>query len=149
MVVRDKKGRPLNDLTANNVQVLDEGTPGKIMGLRLVSIGDAAVHARLVSLVFEKLDTEERSFARQAALDFLSDDLADNVYLGVFVADPRLRVIQPFINDHSLVHQAVEQASTMEYAQLAAQSEGIRKKLEDSVQSKASPGSAAPAPAGL
>ncbi len=149
MVVRDKKGRPLNDLTANNVQVLDEGTPGKIMGLRLVSIGDAAVHARLVSLVFEKLDTEERSFARQAALDFLSDDLADNVYLGVFVADPRLRVIQPFTNDHSLVHHAVEQASTADYAQLAAQSEGIRKKLEDSVQSKASPGSAAPAPAGL
>src|SRR5579863_5031721 len=78
MVVRDKKGRPLNDLTANNVQVLDEGTPGKIMGLRLVSVGDAAGagpkdatdpprHARLVSLVFEKLDTEERRFARQAA----------------------------------------------------------------------------------
>ncbi|HXA08235.1 MAG TPA: hypothetical protein VNY30_25480, partial [Bryobacteraceae bacterium] len=73
MVVRDKKGRPLNELTANNVQVLDEGTPGKIMGLRLVSVGDAAGpgpkdasdpprHARLVSLVFEKLDTDERRF---------------------------------------------------------------------------------------
>ena len=160
MVVRDKKGRPLNELTANNVQVLDEGTPGKIMGLRLVSVGDAAGlgpkdasdpprHARLVSLVFEKLDTDERRFASQAALDFLGDDLADNVYLGVFVADPRLRVIQPFTNDHSLVHHAIEQASTSDYAQLAAQSEGIRKKLEDSLQPKASPGSAGPSPAGL
>jgi len=160
MVVRDKKGRPLNDLTANNVQVLDEGTPGKIMGLRLVSVGDAAGlgpqganyaprHARLVSLVFEKLDAEERRFARQAALDFLSDDLEANVYLAVFVADPRLRVIQPFSNDHNLVRQAIEQSSTADYAQLAAQSEGIRKKLEDSLQPKASPGSGAPAPAGL
>jgi VWFA-related protein len=160
LVVRDKKGRPLNDLTANNVQVLDEGTPGKIMGLRLVSAGDAAAlgpqaandptqHARLVSLVFEKLDTEERRFARQAALDFLGDDLADNVYLAVFVADPRLRVIQPFTNDHSLVHQAIEQASTADYAQLAAQSEATRKKLEDSLQPKASPGGAVSAPAGL
>ena len=142
MVVRDKKGGPLTDLTANNVQILDEGTPGKIMGLRLVSGGDAAGlgpqgandpprHARLVSLVFEKLDAEERRFARQAALDFLADDLEDNVYLAVFVADPRLRVIQPFSNDHNLVRQAVEQASTAEYAQLAAQSEAIRKKLED------------------
>ena len=143
MVVRDKKGVLLTDLTANNVQILDEGTPGKILGLRLVSGRDAAGlgpqaandpsrHARLVSLVFEKLDTEERRFARQAALDFLADDLEDNVYLAVFVADPRLRVIQPFTNDHNLVRQAVEQASTAEYAQLAAQSEAIRKKLEGS-----------------
>jgi VWFA-related protein len=160
LVVRDKKGRPLNDLTANNIQVLDEGTPGKIIGLRLVSAPDAAglgpqaandpaQHARLVSVVFEKLDTEERRFARQAALDFLGDDLADNVYLAVFVADPRLRVIQPFTNDHSLVHQAIEQASTADYAQLAAQSEAVRKKLEDSLQPKGSPGGAVSAPAGL
>jgi len=65
MVVRDKKGRPLNDLTANNVQVLDEGTPGKIMGLRLGPVGDAAGlgpqgandaprHARLVSQAVEQ-----------------------------------------------------------------------------------------------
>ena len=150
MVVRDKKGVPLNDLSANNVQILDEGTPGKIMGLRLVSGGDAAGlasqvsndplrHARLVSLVFEKLDSEERRFARQAALDFLGDDLADNVYVAVFVADPRLRVIQPFSNDHNLVRQAVEQASTSEYAQLAAQSEAIRKKLEGSSASAGLP----------
>ena len=156
LVVRDKKGTPLTDLTANNVQVLDEGTPGKIMGLRLVSGGDAAGlgpqvandssrHARLVSLVFEKLDTEERRFARQAALDFLGDDLADNVYLAVFVADPRLRVVQPFSNDRNLVRQGVEQASTSEYTQLAAQSEAIRKKLEDSVQPKTATGGSAAA----
>jgi len=159
MVVRDKKGVPLTDLTANNVQILDEGTPGKIMGLRLVSGRDAAGlgpqaandpprHARLVSLVFEKLDSEERRFARQAALDFLSDDLEDNVYVAVFVADPRLRVIQPFSNDHNLVRQAVEQASTAEYTQLAAQSEAIRKKLEDSVQPK-DPAGLAPLLAGM
>jgi len=154
VVVRDKKGRPLNDLTANNVQILDEGTPGKVLGLRMVSGADAAGlgppnandptrHARLVSLVFEKLDSEERRFAREAALDFLGDDLGDSVYLAVFVADPRLRVIQPFSNDHTLVHQAVEQASTADYPQLAAQSEAIRKKLESSVQ-PAAPAALAP-----
>ena len=145
VVARGKKGQPVRDLKAGDLQVLDEGTPAKIMGLRLVTVADAAGpppvdnslrHVRLVSLVFDKLDAEERRFAHQAALDFLNDDFGQNVYMGVFVADPRLLVIQPFTNDRELVRQAVDRAATAEYTELAAQSATIRKKLEDSLQSK-------------
>ncbi|MBZ5591368.1 MAG: VWA domain-containing protein [Acidobacteriia bacterium] len=143
VVARDKKGRPVSDLKASDLQILDEGAPAKIMGLRLVTAGDAAGlgpaseplrHVRLVSLVFDKLDAEERRFARQAALDFLNDDFGPNVYMGVFVADPRLLLIQPYTSNRDLVRQAVEQAATAEYTELAAQSATNRKKLEDSLQ---------------
>ena len=154
VVARDKKGRPVRDLKASDLQILDDGTPAKITGLRLVTSADAAGtgraddalrHVRLVSLVFDKLDAEERRFAHQASLDFVNDDFGQNVYIGVFVADPRLLLVQPFTSDRELVRQAVERAATAEYTELAAQSATIGKKLEDGLQSKTA-ATAHPAP---
>jgi VWFA-related protein len=143
VVARDKKGKPVHDLKAGDLQILDEGTPAQIAGLRLVSTGDAVGsgsegdplrNVRLVSLVFDKMDAEERRFSRQAALDFLNDDFGQNVYMAVFVADPRLLLVQPYTTDRDLVRQAVERAATAEYSELPAQSASSRRKLEDSRQ---------------
>src|SRR6185312_8281828 len=81
VIVRDKKGKPVRDLEAKDIQVFDEGTQQKITGFRLVNATDAAGREsggatgaprgldplrqlRLVSLVFERLDTDARRLAR-------------------------------------------------------------------------------------
>jgi len=158
LVVRDKKGRPVSDLKTSDVQILDEGNPMKITGFRLVTGKDAAGlgsdstggpkaldplrRVRLVTLVFEKLDAEESRFARQAALDFIANGLEENVYAAVFIADPRLLVVQQYTTDHQLLSQAVEQATSSDYSQVSARSENIRKQLENAVQPqpRATPG---------
>jgi VWFA-related protein len=98
---------------------------------------------RLVSLVFERLDTDARRLARQASLEFLKTELEQNVYIAVFVIDQRLHVLQQFTNDRDLLRKAVELGTTTQYTQFAAQSDAIRKHLDDAVKSQASTAAAA------
>ncbi len=161
VVVRDKKGKPVRNLQSKDLEILDEGSPVKVTGFHLVtgseSAGGAAGGAaeassgaapsapkaldplrqlRLVSLVFERLDNDARRLARQASLEFLKDELAQNVYIAVFIIDQRLHVIQQFTNDRDLLRKAVEMAATTQYTQFAAQSEAIRQQLQDAVRSQ-------------
>src|SRR5258705_12929778 len=169
VVVRDRKGKPVRNLQSKNIEVLDEGARVKVTGFRLVTASDAAgVRAasgsaasggakaldplrqvRLVSLVFERLDNDARRMARQASLEFLKDELAQNVYIAVFIIDQKLHVVQQFTNDRDLLRKAIERASTTQYTQFAAQSDAIRKQLEAAVSAQASmSGAGASAPAG-
>jgi VWFA-related protein len=164
VIVRDKKGKPVRDLEANDIQVFDEGTRQKITGFRLVTSTDAAGRApdatgtpkgldplrqlRLVSLVFERLDTDARRLSRQASLEFLKTELEQNVYIAVFVIDQRLHVLQQFTNDRDVLRKAIDMGTTTQYTQFAAQSEAIRKQLEDAVQSQQTTAAAANTPSG-
>jgi VWFA-related protein len=152
VIVRDKKGKPVRDLEDKDIEVTDEGSRVKVTGFHLVSGAEAAGlgaeagtaarpkaldplrQVRLVSLVFERLDNDARRLARQASMEFLKDELEQNVYMAVFIIDQRLHVVQQFTNDRDLLRQAVESASTTQYTQFAAQSEAIRKQLDDAVQ---------------
>jgi len=155
VVVRDKKGKPIRDLEAKDIAVRDDGAPVKITGFRLVTGADAAGlgsqaapaagpkaldpmrQVRLVSLVFERLDNDGRRLARQASLEFLKTELEQNVYIAVFIIDQRLHVLQQFTNDRELLRKAVDMASNVQYTQFAAQSDAIRKQLEDAVNKQA------------
>jgi len=159
VIVRDKHGKPVRDLEAKDIQVFDEGTQQKITGFRLVTSADAAGRAsdaagtpkgldplrqlRLVSLVFERLDTDARRLARQASLEFLKTELEQNVYMAVFVIDQRLHVLQQFTNDRDVLRKAIDTGTTTQYTQFAAQSEAIRKQLEDAVKSQETAAAAA------
>lgn len=145
LIVRDKKGRAVRDLEPGQIEVYDEGALQKISGFRLVTgtdfsgeVSPAAApktydplrQLRLVSLVFESLDNESRRMARQAALEFLKNPLEQNVYMGVFMIDQRLYVLQHFTNDRVMLRKAIERATTQQYTEFAAQSDAIRKQLE-------------------
>jgi VWFA-related protein len=162
VVVRDKNGKPVRDLEVKEIAVRDEGAPVKITGFRLVTGADAAGlgseaavgpkvldplrQVRLVSLVFERLDNDGRRLARQASLEFLKTELEQNVYIAVFIIDQRLHVLQQSTNDRELLRRAVDLASTTQYSQFAAQSDAIRKQLEDAVNKQATTAAAVATP---
>ena len=133
VVVRDKKGRILHKLTANEFKLSDDGVPQKINGFREVSGGtvttgpetvpspstpspksaQAAQQIRLVSLVFDRLGLESRRLARPGALELLKNEIPANTYYGVFFVDQRLRIVQGFTNDRAKLRAAVEKVTAI------------------------------------
>src|SRR2546423_8144965 len=144
LVVRDKKGKAVRDLSPSDLEVYDEGTLQKVTSFRLVTANDdmglgsgaerkqydPMRQLRLVSLVFEGLDNESRRLTRQAALEFLKNPLEQNVYMAVFIIDQRLYVLQQFTNDRDLLRRAIDTATTRQYTEFSAQSAAIRKELD-------------------
>ncbi|PYT20688.1 MAG: hypothetical protein DMG57_41335, partial [Acidobacteria bacterium] len=156
VIVRDKKGRPIHDLEADDIEVYEDGARQKVTAFRLVegarqeteaSEAEPALSAkteqkhsdptrqlRLVSLVFDSLNEEARRLARLAALEFLKNPLDQNAYIAVFTIDLRLNVLQQFTNDRDLLRKAIGTATTKQYTDFSAQSDAIRKELEDAEQ---------------
>ena len=145
VVVRDKKGAPLTNLTQSDFTVFDNGVARPIRAFRLVRGGDATdasghrmqhdptSQIRMVTLVFGKMDTSGRMLSRQAALEFLKTDLPDNVWVSVFVLDQSLKVVQDFTTDKSLLSKAVERASTSSYADFGSASNALRDRIQETI----------------
>lgn len=157
LVVRDQRGRTVNDLRLEEVEVYEDGVRQEIISFRRVdttvttevvedrppgqapdrpSAGPSrpvSSHPNLVTLVFERLGTEGRTLARQAALDFLSAELPEGMLAAVFAIDQRLLILQPFTQDRQLLRQAVERATSGAYSQFVSQSEAILQELETSI----------------
>jgi VWFA-related protein len=163
VIIRDKKGKSILDLKPEEIEVNDEGGKMKLTGFRLVTgtaeaglapESEAAAapkrydpmrQLRLVSLVFEGLDNEARLRSRAAANEFLKNELQQNVYLAVFTIDQRLHVIQQFTNDRGLLAKAIERATTGHLLDFTAQSDAIRKELEQVRRSQSASAEAAAA----
>jgi VWFA-related protein len=160
MIVRDKKGRPISDLKEGDIEVYEDGVKQRITSFRPIN-RDAAPPANsketapsapaggpdptattpdptrqvnLVTMIFERLNNESRILARQAAAEFLKNELAPNVYMTVFTIDQRLRVIQHFTNDRERLKAAVEVATGAAASQFVERSEGIRRELENAIR---------------
>lgn len=145
VVVRDKKGRAVTDLTQSDFEVFDNGEKRSIQSFRLVqgSEGvdpsgarkklDPLRQLRLVTLIFDRLDLNGRRLSRQAALDLLQSDLPQNVYMAVFALDQKLEALQAFTNDRELLRKAVERATSGSYSEFGADSDAIRQHLEQAV----------------
>ena len=146
IVVRDKKGKTVRDLSQRDVEVTDNGQPVQIKSFRLVEGAEAISggagagghkvpldpmrQMRLVTLVFERLGDEGRRLAQQATLELLKNDLGQNVFYSVFSIDRRLSALQPFTNDRDLIRKAVEHATSGAYTQFGEESQQIRSRLE-------------------
>jgi VWFA-related protein len=103
LVVRDKKGKPITDLTPEELTITDNGSKQTILSFRQVR-GTEAVSAtgatetldpmrqiRLVTLAFEPTDSPtQRKLAREAAIDLVKGDQGTNVFYSVVVIDTRL-----------------------------------------------------------
>ncbi len=122
LIVRDRKGRFIGDLRPEEVEVLEDGRPQRIVSFRLIQ-GRAATERgesvrldplrqiRLVSLVFDRLGQDARRLARRAALDLLQNHSSPNTYYAVLRIDHSLGVLQPFTRDPGKLRAAVERAT--------------------------------------
>lgn len=149
IVVRDKKGRPVRDLTAADFEIYEDGARQNIESFRLVvreaGISDKSkpgVGARsaettakqvatttnpaLIAMVFDRLSPEARALARKAALAYADEGLKPEDYAGVFAIDLSLRTIQPYIDNPQLIRQAVEQATAKSTSTFVSNTERVR-----------------------
>lgn len=145
VVVRDKKGASITNLTQADLTVLDNGQPRPIKGFRLVhgtevttSSGqktqpDPLRQMHLMSLIFGRMDTSGRALSRQAALQLLQNDLPPNAYVGVFILDQTLKAVQQFTNDKELLRKAIDKATTASYADFSANSDLLRDQIQELV----------------
>lgn len=143
VVVRDKKGAPVTNLTQADLAVLDDGQPRTIKAFRLIRGTETMVPGggppsqldplrqnRLVSLVFSRMEPSARLLARQAAMELLKTDLPRNLYIGVFVLDQSLNAVQPFTTDRELLRKAIEKATTSAYSEFGSASANIKESIQ-------------------
>src|SRR5215831_9059740 len=142
VVVRDKKGRAVNDLKPENFQIFDNGEQKQINSFRLVQGPDAIAASgsrtqldplrqiRLVTMIFQRRNNDARRLARDAAMDLLKSELPQNVYLAVMTIDHKLEVLQAFTNDRNLLKQAIERATRSENRDFSADTEMVRTQLK-------------------
>ncbi len=164
VIIRDRKGRPVRDLTADEVEVLDAGSPVRVRSFRFIEgkgderspeaaparrpgveqpAFDPLRQIRLVTLVFDRLSVNGRRLFRQAALDLLGSAPEQNLYFSVFCIDQRLQVLQQFTADRGALERAVARALSGSYSQFASESAAIQTQLEASGAADAAAASSA------
>ena len=127
IVVRDKKGNPVRDLRPEEVKVTEDGVPRNFTAFRLVEgqVSDDRVtgpvpaglqpdpnrQVSLVTMVFDKV-LDNRLLSKQAALDFIANNMQSNVWISVFTIDQRLYLRQAFTQDTYLLKQAINAATS-------------------------------------
>lgn len=137
IVVKDKKGKPVKDLTANDFEVLEDGIAQKIASFRFVNregSGDANENPAsgernvgsqstapgsgpnrttpgVIALVFDRLSPEARALAKKAGLAYATEGMAGGDFTGVFRIDLSLNTVQPFTDNTELVKAAIESAT--------------------------------------
>jgi VWFA-related protein len=137
VVVKDKKGHAVKDLTAADFEVLEDGVAQRIESFRFVNregTRDSNSNRNsdrkeskpersqpltpprrttpgVTALVFDRLSPEARSLARKAGIAYAQEGMAAGDFTGVFRIDLSLIPIQPFTDNSELVKQAVERAT--------------------------------------
>ncbi|HJQ24348.1 MAG TPA: VWA domain-containing protein [Blastocatellia bacterium] len=149
VVVKDKKGRPVKDLTAADFEVYEDGVRQKIESFRFVVRDAPAVVTAperkedkpaptpvpqpagpstpgVIALVFDRLSPEARSLARKAGMAYVQEAMAAGDFTGVFSIDLSLRTLQSFTDNQDLIKQAVERATSAATSTYASGSAKVR-----------------------
>jgi VWFA-related protein len=132
LVVRDGSGRPVSDLRADEVQVLEDGKPCAIESFRLVRAEgpkETGAHrapapapeapaaatgpageglTSVVGLVFDQLGLEAARNARAAALQMAERSFPKGTVFAVFKIGQGLSVNQSFTEDRASLPGAIE-----------------------------------------
>ena len=163
IIVRDKKGRPVPDLKAGDVEIYEDGVKQEITSFRSVNrAGETGIESgntvtpnssttntgapktadplrqiNLVSFVFERLSPDGRRNAKAAALEFLKENYGANVMVAIFSLDQRINVIQSFTSDRERAKSAVERVTSMAASSFTNDSKKIQQELENFTQADA------------
>jgi VWFA-related protein len=182
VVVKDKRGRIVKDMAADEFEVYEDGVRQKVdffdrisRPIQLVPVAEekketapepkaekapAALDAgatngpSVVALVFDRLSTDARVRARNAAASYLSESPQLNAFTGVFQINLSLATIQNYTTDTGLVRKGIEKASAMvsssfESNTLRSSQEEAASLRQDAInQSAASAGQANPSAGG-
>ena len=143
LVVKDKKGKPIKDLSAADVELSDNGSKQNVTSFRLidgvnaVTNGssaplDAIRQTRLVVIAFEQLDEDARRQAKQVANELLKTAAAPNINFAVVGINQQLVLLQPFTTDRALLKKAIDEAvSGSQMIRFAEQSDANKAKLRE------------------
>lgn len=140
LIVRDKKGRPVRDLKADELEIVDGQNAAKITSLRLTEVEHATASAttpgqpqrvdplrqvRLVAMLFDSLSLEPAVQARAAAHELIKAGSGPNVYFAILRMAGRLQALQEFTNDDKKLNQAIDKlvGGKLNYQAHAAQVE--------------------------
>ncbi len=106
MVVRDKKNKPVLDLTPADITVTDGGAAVKVSDLRIVSgTGD-----HMVTMLFDRLEPSAVKNARDIAGKILKSMPTSGFSFSVLGIEGRLRLFHEFTSDREAVTKAVAAA---------------------------------------
>jgi len=144
MVFRDKKGRPITDILPGQVHVFENGVGQNLTSFRYVN-GEEAASAlaspasspaidpirklRLVTLVFENLNLDDKRFFRQAILDIVKMKPDKDLYFSIVVIDQKLSMIQQFTNDPKVLLKSVDKSMMWSFPQYDKNSSQIEAQL--------------------
>jgi len=107
LVVRDKKGNPVADLRADEVELWEDGARKPFDGFRLAA-GEPGAGARLVVFVFPRLSREEPILAQAAAEEFVKKQLSPGLSAAVLNVGGGLTAVQEFTSDPSALKDAIK-----------------------------------------
>ena len=135
VVVRDKRGRPVEGLTQDEFEVFEDGVPQRVIafepytpGGTRPSVADTAAAAGVqsrvnqttkrlaegppvIALAWDRLGPESRALAHRAAKR-LVETKAPGELVGVFLTDMTLQTLQPYTTDSAKLVAAVEDLAT-------------------------------------
>ena len=138
VIVRDKKGQPVTDLSAADFELYEDGVRQKLDTFTRVSQGsgigvgvawkspeqtvainptsapappsanDDAKDEVTTALVFDHLSSDTLRLAQRATLDYVPLAGESDVRIGVFATSPGIRVVQRYTTDRTAVRRAVQ-----------------------------------------
>ncbi len=126
LAIRNRKGKPVSDLKAGDLQIFDDGSPAKISDLRFVN-GSPGGH--LVTLVFDRLEPAAARQARDAAMQLLKLAPSNGISFAVVEVEGRLRLFQEFTSDRQALKAAIGMATGKGKGDPAKESAAAEKEL--------------------
>jgi VWFA-related protein len=156
VIVKDQKGRPVTNLDASDITVLEDGVPQDITSFRLVSpersddkpskkeatstpatpveatsdwkgLTSAPEDMKAIALVFDRLDPPARALAYKAAKQYVDNNIRPGDAVGVYYIDLSLHSVQTYTTDKALIKNAVEVAGGAATATFKASGDQVLK----------------------
>ena len=159
VVVRDRDGKPVTDLTASDFELSEEKVTQDIGSFTPVNRADpgapvpAAVTApgappattaapEVIALLFDRLTPDAKALAHKAALNYIGEGANAKNVVGVFGIDLSLIFYQTFTRDGALLRKGIEDAvgratSTYNGREQVAQTEAMQQQAQAQVDAGA------------
>jgi VWFA-related protein len=128
----DRKGNPVLDLTASDVQVIEAGKPVPLDSLRLVTAPPAPP---VVTLLFDEVTTGVARTDRDLAEELLQGAAGHDLLFMVLRGEGRLHLVQAPTNDIEAVRKAVAVTTVADRADAVKATEAAERQMEEDAKS--------------